>query len=89
MTTTPKRRARRGIAIALASMLLAAPAAQARLDEGGSGTAGRGPAPVLPAERDGFSWTDAGLGAGAAVAALALAGAAGHVARRRSLPAHS
>ncbi len=88
MTSTSKR-IRRGASIALTSMLLAAPAAQARLDEGAAETRSAEQPPVRVVDEGGFSWTDAGIGAGAALAALAAAGGAAHALRRRSVPAHS
>jgi hypothetical protein len=85
---TRKRRLR-WIAIALASMLLAAPAAQARLDEGEGGGATSEQAPVRVVASDGFNWVDAGIGAGAALGVVLVAGGAGRAVRRHSLPAHS
>jgi hypothetical protein len=85
---TRKRRLR-WIAVALASMLLAAPAAQARLDEDEGGATPSEPPPVTVAAPDGFSWIDAGIGAGAALGVVLVAGGAGRAVRRHSLPAHS
>ena len=89
MNTMTAKRMRRGVSIALTSMLLAAPAAQARLDEGTGAARPPEQPSVRIVEDGGFSWAAAGIGAGAALAAMAVAGGAGHVARRRSLPAHS
>ena len=86
MRTSTKKRNRRAIAIALTSLLLAAPAAQARLDEGDPNAGQSAPQPMRIADSGGFDWADAGIGAGAALAALV---AAGYAVRRHSLPAHS
>ncbi len=74
-------------AVAVASMLLAAPTANARLDEGG-GAASAGEAIVPSADSGGFSWGDAAIGAGAALGAVAIGGAAGRAVRKHGLPAH-
>jgi hypothetical protein len=79
---------RRWLAAALAAGLVAAPAAQARLDEDG-GAPPHAPTQVTITADDGFSWVDAGIGAGIALGVVALAGSAGHTLRRRQLPAHS
>jgi hypothetical protein len=84
-----RKRGLRWIAVALASMLLAAPAAHARLDQGEGGTAPSKQAPVTIAVADGFSWVDAGIGAGAALGVVLVAGGAGRAVRKHSLPAHS
>ena len=84
-----RKRRHRWIAVALASMLLTAPAAQARLDEGEGGPTPSEPAPVRVVAPDGFSWVDAGIGAGAALGVVLVAGGAGRAVRRHSLPAHS
>jgi hypothetical protein len=76
-------------AAALAAGLVAAPAAQARLDEGAGTPATPAPTQVVVTADDGFSWADAGIGAGVALGAVVLAGSAGHSLRRRQLPAHS
>jgi len=89
MKTSTSKRFRRGASIALTSMLLAAPAAQARLDEGAAQTRSPEQPPARIVDDGGFSWTAAGIGAGAALAAIAAAGGAGQALRRRSLPAHS
>jgi hypothetical protein len=83
------RRTRKGslAALTVAGMLLAAPAANARLDEGNS-TASAGPAIVQVEESGGFSWGDAAIGAGAAFGAVLVAGGAGRLVRRHGLPAH-
>jgi hypothetical protein len=80
--------ARRSLALAFAGLLLAAPAAHARTDEGG-GAAVPGPAPLRAAEPDGFSWAAAGIGAGAAFGAVLVAGGAGRVVRSHLQPARS
>jgi hypothetical protein len=88
MKTSTWKRMRRATLVALASMLLAAPAAQARPDEGGgAGTPKQRSAGS--ASNDGFSWGAAGVGAGAAAGVLVIAGGAGLVVRKRYLPAHS
>jgi hypothetical protein len=76
---------RRWIAVVFASMLMAAPTAEARLDEGPAAAV----APPQPAVHhpQGFSWEDAGIGAGAALAGMVVAGGAAYVVRRRFLPA--
>jgi len=72
------RRRRRWIVLALAAAALsAAPAAGARPDSGGSDVTPPKP-PVQEVEvvtADGFDWTDAGVGAGAAAGIVLLAGA--------------
>jgi hypothetical protein len=81
-------RRRRTTAIALAAALLAAPTASARLDEG-EGPSTAAPATVRVAdEGGGFSWDDAGIGAGAALGAVLLTFGAGLAVRKRSQPAH-
>lgn len=82
------QRKRRWMAVALAGVLLAAPAAQARPDEGG-GAAIAGPSPVRVVESEGFSWADAGIGAGAAVGAVLVVGGAGRAVRHHLQPARS
>lgn len=84
-SSTSKRIA---IPIALATMLLAAPVAQARVDKGAAG-AGRAAPAAVRIDSDGFSWPDAGIGAGAALAAVVVAGGAGHALRRRPPAGHS
>jgi hypothetical protein len=88
--STEKSRRISAISIAAASMLLAAPGAQARLDEGGAPNApepfvqgvtdfpSTGVRNIQVAERPGggADWGDAGIGAGVALgAALAALGA--------------
>ena len=68
---TRSRRKSSLAAVAVASMLLAAPTANARLDPGGSG-AWAGEAIVPSADSGGFSWGDAAIGAGAALGAVAI-----------------
>ena len=70
------------------SVLLAAPAANARFDEG-NGTASTGEALVLSADSDGFSWGDAAIGAGTALGLVGVAGVTARAVRKHSLPAHS
>jgi hypothetical protein len=83
-----RRTHRRRLAAAAAALgLLAAPAANARFDEG-SGTEPTGQTIVRVADADGFSWDAAAIGAGAALGAVALVGM-GRAVRRHDLPAHS
>jgi hypothetical protein len=82
-----RTRKRRLAALAAATTLLAAPAANARFDEG-NGSAATGPTIVRVADADGFSWGAAAIGAGAALGAVAVAGT-GRAVRRHHLPAHS
>jgi len=82
-----RTRKRRLAALAAATMLLAAPAANARFDEG-SGSEATGPTIVRVADGDGFSWGAAAIGAGAALGAVAVVGT-GRAVRRHDLPAHS
>jgi hypothetical protein len=89
MRTSTSKRTRRTITVALASVLLAAPAAQARFDEGAVDARRTSQPAVRSVDADGFSWADAGIGAGAALAALLAAGGTGYAVRRRSLPLHS
>lgn len=82
-----RTRKRRLAALAAATMLLAAPAANARFDEG-NGNEPTGPTIVRVADADGFSWGAAAVGAGAALGAVAVVGT-GRAVRRHDLPAHS
>ena len=82
-----RTRRRRLAAVAAATGLLAAPAANARFDEGSSGEP-TGPTIVRVADADGFSWGAAAIGAGAALGAVAVVGT-GRAVRRHDLPAHS
>jgi hypothetical protein len=86
-TSTRIRRRRLWITVSLASALVAAPAAQARPDEGGAGAVDR-PSPVVSIQSDGFDWADAGIGAGGA-AGLALLAAAATLGLRRQRPVNS
>lgn len=85
MRTMTLRRKRRWIAVAFAAMLVAAPAAQARIDEGGAGVAGETPIRIV--QPDGFSWADAGIGAGAAFGTVLVLGGAGRAVRNHLVPA--
>jgi hypothetical protein len=73
--------------VAVAGMLLAAPAASARLDEGNAATS-NGPTVVRVVDSGGFSWGDAAIGAGAALGTVLVAGGAGRAVRKHGLPAH-
>ena len=88
MKTSTWKRTRRAVPIALAGMALAAPAAQARPDEG-AGARPPGLGSAQTAGEDSFSWGAAGIGAGAAAGVLVIAGGAGVAVRKRYLPAHS
>jgi hypothetical protein len=81
-----RTRRRRLAALAAATTLLAAPAAQARFDEGSNEATGA--TIVTVADAGGFSWGDAAIGAGAALGAVAVV-ATGRAVRRHDLPAHS
>jgi hypothetical protein len=82
------KRARVATLVALTSMLLTAPTAQARLDEGGRAGMPE-PQAARAGDGDGFSWSAAGIGAGATAGVLMIAGGAGLVMRKRYLPAPS
>ena len=88
-STQVGRRLGRVVPAVLAGALLAAPAAQARLDAP-TGTPAPTESPVVVVDpNEGFDWGDAGLGAGSAVAIALLGGAAAAVfTRRRRIPAH-
>ena len=80
MKTSTWKRMRKATVVALAGMLLAAPASQARPDEGG-GTGTPTQRSVQSSGGDGFSWGAAAIGAGAAAGALVIAGGAGRAGR--------
>lgn len=88
-STQVSRRLGRVLPAVLAAGLLAAPAAQARLDAPTVSPAPTEPPVVVVDPNEGFDWGDAGLGAGAAVAIALVGGAAAAVlTRRRRIPAH-
>jgi hypothetical protein len=83
-----RKRWRRVLALLLTTAFVAAPAAQARLDERGGAGAPDRQAAVRIVDAGGFSWVDAGIGAAAALGVVIVAGGTTRTVRKHS-PAHT